>query len=621
MEAFQKNFEIFVVIFITRTTYRLMKSIFCWLRMLIQPIAHMQTRPTATNPGQAAFSHGAWLRPPRPRLAGEPAGLVLLASAVTSALYPAQGVTTEMLRPYQIAAQPMNSALMQFAAASGIELVFPADLVRGMKAKRLVGEMSWQQALAILLRGSGLRYRMANNGSVTLEPDGGRSESTQAVQQPTLLPSVKVYGLVAGGPSGPLDAGESADLAPPSYRVTKTFSATRTETPLMQLPQSVQAVDRSVINDQQNITVSESLRNVSSVVPRPILYTPSTEGTLVRGFPAEQLLDGFTQYYNPGDRESTVNVQRIEVLKGSNALFYSGGSGSTAGGVIQLTSKLPQPQAFGLAGFRFGSHDFYQPYVDLNQPLNSNVLFRLTGEYTNARSNVEVIDTQRYNINPAFIITGQGDTTLTLQGKVSRWRQPDYQGLPATGSIAGSFRVPKDTFIGPRDIADSRSDTDAVWANLDHKLNDRWRLNARARYARSSFDQKVQSLVGANFDFAADSPAQPPATWFLVNAQLFQRQEESSFQANAVTTFTAAAMDHTLLIGADLSHLADAGFIGFDPGPAGLGAGTVNLANPSFPIPYSDVRRENNQFMRNTSYGGFAQLQSHAFQRLHTLLV
>ncbi len=597
-----------------------MKAIFRWLRILIQPITHMQTRHTATNRGQVAFPPEAWLRPPQPRPVVEPAGLVLLACSVTSALFPAQGMATETLRHYQIPAQPMNSALMQFAAASGIELIFSADLVRGLKAQRLVGDMSWEQALAMLLRGSGLRYRMAENGSVTLEHDAGRSESTRAARPPTLLPSVKVYGLAARRDPGRLDAGESTDLARHSYRVTRSFSATRTDTPLIQLPQSVLAVDRAVMDDQQNITVSESLRNVSSVVPRHILYTPSTEGTLVRGFPAEQLLDGFTQYYNPGDRESTVNVQRIEVLKGSNALFYSGGSGSTAGGVIHLSSKRPKPDAFGLAGFRFGSHDFYQPYVDLNQPLNSNVLFRLTGEFTSARSNVELIDTQRYNINPAFTFTGHGDTTLTLQGKISRWRQPDYQGLPATGSIAGTFRVPRATYIGPRDIADSRSDTDAVWANLDHKLNERWRLNARARYARSSFDQKVQSLAGANFDFAADTPSLPPSTWYLFNAQLFQQQEESSFQANAVTTFAAAAMDHTLLIGADVSHLADAGFIGFDPGASGMGAGTANLADPSFPIAYSDVRRENNQFMRNTSYGGYAQLQSHAFQRLHTLL-
>jgi iron complex outermembrane receptor protein len=86
------------------------------------------------------------------------------------------------------------------------------------------------------------------------------------------------------------------------------------------------------------------------------------ENTLVRGFRAEQLIDGFTQYYNPGDRESTVNIEHIEVLKGSNAVLYSGGSGAPVGGVINVISKLPQAKAFAEAGFKMGSYSFYQPY-------------------------------------------------------------------------------------------------------------------------------------------------------------------------------------------------------------------------------------------------------------------
>lgn len=388
----------------------------------------------------------------------------------------------------------------------------------------------------------------------------------------------------------------------------------------MEIPQSVQAFRRSLLEDQQNITLSEALVNVSGVVPRHGLYMPATEGTLIRGFSAEQLVDGFTQYYNPGDRESIVNVERVEVLKGSNAVLYGGGSGSPVGGVINLVSKQPQPEAFGEAGFRLGTEDFHQPYVDFNQPLGGGTLLRVTGEYTGSGSDVDVMETRRFNINPALIFR-RGDTTLTFQGKVSRWRQPDYQGLPAVGTLAGGFRIPRQKFIGPQDIPASTSDADAVWASLDHEAGEDWAVSLKARYGRARFDEKVQSLVGERFSLAADAPAQPPSTWRLINAELFQEQEDISFLGNLSARFSLGPTENTVLLGADRSVLDDAGFVRSDLGASGLGVGMVDLTRPSFLLPYEEpAPRTRNQFMNNVTYGGYVQLQTTALSRFHQLL-
>jgi iron complex outermembrane receptor protein len=225
------------------------------------------------------------------------------------------------------------------------------------------------------------------------------------------------------------------------YAVSHSSSATRTDTPIKETPQSIIVIPRAVIDDQQNITLGEALGNVSSVVVNNQFSTPSFEATKLRGFRAEQLLDGFTQYYNSGDRESLVNVKSLEVLKGSNAILYSGGSGSPVGGVVNIVSKLPQHQSFGEFGIKVGTDSFVQPFFDVNQPLSENVLFRITGEYTSADSNTDVVEQKRYNINPAITFTNNETTTLTLQAKVSRWEQQDYQGLPATGTVAGNFKL------------------------------------------------------------------------------------------------------------------------------------------------------------------------------------
>ena len=296
----------------------------------------------------------------------------------------------------------------------------------------------------------------------------------------------------------------------------------------METPQSIQVIKRALIDDQQNITVSESLRNVSGVVPNNPVFTPASDFTLIRGFASEQLIDGFTQYRNPGDRESTVNIERIEVLKGTNGILYSGGSGSPVGGLVNIVSKLPQAVASRELGFKIGTNSYYQPYVDINQPLTKNILARFTGEYTNAGSYLDVVNTQRYNLNPTLTFTNNDTTTFTVQGKVSRWDQPEYQGLPATGTVTGNFSIPRNTFLGPSNIPDSNSESNGVWGTLDHKFNNIWSLNLKARHAQSEFNEKVQTLFGAD-GFIADRPSFLPSTWFYANAESVSKARGAEF--------------------------------------------------------------------------------------------
>ncbi|MEQ1638223.1 MAG: TonB-dependent receptor [Methylococcales bacterium] len=407
------------------------------------------------------------------------------------------------------------------------------------------------------------------------------------------------------------------------YNKTRIIGATRTDTPLKEIPQSVVVVTPKVINDQQSVTVSETLRNVSGVVTNNPLFTPSGEKTRIRGFAAEQLLDGFTQYYNPGDRESTNNLERVEVLKGANAVLYSGGSGAPVGGVVNLVSKLPTSKAFGQLGMKVGSYDFYQPFVDINQPLTNNILFRFTGEFTDAHSYIDTVHNERYNINPVLTFTDHESTTLTLQGRLSRWRQQDYQGLPATGTVVtNQYTLPnRNMFIGPTNLPTSDSEFNGLWGTLDHKLNNVWSFNFKARYAESLFDQKTRVLSGSD-SFTADEPilTKPfkPLFFSTFNGQLYQEQEEKSVLGNALAQFDLGPTKNKFLIGADYSRYSDAGFIGADTASPGREV----LLTPEFRTPWAspfNAKFGNVMFVNNTTYGGYAQLQSNIYERLHLL--
>ncbi|MGY6276443.1 TonB-dependent siderophore receptor [Methylomonas sp. MgM2] len=515
---------------------------------------------------------------------------------------------------YSIPAQSLNNALIKFAVDSKLELIFSADMVRGIQVDGLKGQMTPKQALNTLLKNTGLDYRFIDTYTVTLVL---REPVTKSPTEPisiSTMAAVTVLGendRVYDEKTGSLVTDED----PRSYRASHVISATRTDTPVKEVPQSVQTIKRSLIDDQQNITLSETLYNVSSVVPRNVLYTPVIEGTLVRGFRAEQLVDGFTQYYNPGDRESTVNLERIEVVKGSNAVLYAGGSGSPVGGVINVVSKLPRDQPFADVGFRLGSYDFYQPYFDWNQPVSDNLLFRVTGQYTDSESEIDVIHTRRFNINPTVVLTDRDSTSLRIQGKISRWRQPEYQGLPATGTLVGYFHTPEHTFIGPADVPTSHSDSDAVWASLDHVIDSVWSVSVKARYAAGEFDQKSMTVFGSDGS-VGDTPL-VESNWTLVNGELFQSQREYSALAYATAAFSWGSSENTFLLGGDYSYLKDVGFLNADF----IDSSSVDLSRPEFSYAYNDPTiAYNNSVVSNTTYGGYLQLQSTLFRRFHSLL-
>ncbi len=407
------------------------------------------------------------------------------------------------------------------------------------------------------------------------------------------------------------------------YRALTAMSSTKTATPIEQIPQSIQVVPKSVLEDQNSLTIDEAVRNVSGVQATNSLQTPAYESARIRGFAAEQWLDGMTVYYNAGNRDALANVERIEVLKGPSAILYGGGAGAPVGGAINIVSKLPTDVAGGQLGFTFGSFSFLQPTFDINQPLSSDgtVLFRMTGEYTATDSFIDFIDTERYALNPTLTLTNKTDTTLTVQGRFNRWEQPEYQGLPATGTVFGNPFIDRELFIGPSNVPDSYSEVQGVTVTLDHKYSETVDASIKARYSRQEFAELAQTIVGAD-SFQANAPFLPASTWALSNIFLYQEQEEFSVNPNLRVRFNAGATENTLLFGGDYSRLTDDGILTSDFLLGGVGF--VDLSNPTFPAPYvlppdtffTTFQKPDNLYV---TQGLYTQLQSSIYDTVHLL--
>jgi iron complex outermembrane receptor protein len=391
------------------------------------------------------------------------------------------------------------------------------------------------------------------------------------------------------------------------YESITADSVTKTRTPLKEIPKSVQVINREVMDDQGVQSVSEALHNSSGVVANNPIITPFQESTLIRGFKAEQLQDGSSLGYNTGDRESTVNIERIEVLKGPNAILYGGNQGTPVGGSVNLISKMPESTPFTQLGTTIGSNNLVKPSFDVNQPVNESVLVRVTGEYTKSESQNDVIERNNYNVNPTVKLKITDDTTVTLQGKVSRWEGQDYQGLPAVGTISGDFKIDRNLYIGDKNTPDSTSSLDSITANVEHKFNDVWSVNTKAYAANSEFDEKVQ----LNY---FNEPMMG-STFMLMNTRVFQEQQNRSLNADLKGEFST---NTKLIFGAETSTLDDKGFMDNMMGASGVQF--IDLTNPIYSTVYVDENRDLwSGEVNNKTSGVYTQIQQTLFDKLHLL--
>ena len=155
------------------------------------------------------------------------------------------GVPPRTVQAYSIPAGPMERALEEFGRQAGLKLSFDAAEVKNITTPGLTGNFSGQDGLSLLLSGSDLE--------AVAEPGGYVIRRSTVAAQPTVLPAVQVAATPIAGPTD-------------GYMATKSFGATRTDTPLRDVPQSVTVVTKDQIRDQAMMGIADVVRYVPGVV-------------------------------------------------------------------------------------------------------------------------------------------------------------------------------------------------------------------------------------------------------------------------------------------------------------------------------------------------------------------
>ncbi|WP_404478920.1 TonB-dependent siderophore receptor [Novosphingobium sp. BL-52-GroH] len=365
-----------------------------------------------------------------------------------------------------------------------------------------------------------------------------------------------------------------------SYSAPSSSAATRTDTPLTQVPQSVQVITSSLLQEQDRRTLGDALVNVSGVTPtrsEENLFIPP----IIRGFPGEVYLDGlpiFAGNQQAYDPTGLVGVERIEVLKGPSATLYGGGLGTPLGGTINIVTERPGQEADGYVAMRGGSFSTWNPYGDVNVPLTSSISARLAGEYQSNSSWIDKVKGTRWSIQPSLAFQIDANTDLLLQGQFNRRSSLEYSGLPADAALAGT--LDRNAFPGsPIDQPRTQNENNMGTATLRHAFSDRVKLTVTARYYDSDVDESGS--------FVYPGLAGPDITplYDVFPITMVNRAREATLDANLAAKVDMLGGTHNLLVGANYDwtsfYSAMGLFVSDSP------SGTIDLSDPAYDLSYT----------------------------------
>jgi iron complex outermembrane receptor protein len=392
---------------------------------------------------------------------------------------------------FSIAPQSLTDALHEFAATTGLQVSYEAPLASGLTSPGVSGSRTPKDALKTLLAGTGLQFRFVNSETVTLER-GTSLPALPAVPPGSQAPS-PLYEMTAKpkNTDKPVKVPEivvkevrERDADATNYVAEEASTATRTDTPLIQVPQSIEVVTQRVMQDQRAIRVEQALRNVSGMALGDVGQSGiAADVAYCRGFPCGY----FKNYLRNEDQNQALtfrdiaNIQRLEVLKGPASVLYGR---SEPGGIINILTKQPLPDRYASIDQIVGSYGYYRTMMDATGPLNESktMLFRITGAYENTGSFRDNVQGQRYFIAPVFTWKAGSNTTITIDGEYIRDRRTADFGIPAIGR--GLAPVSLSRFLGePFDTM--RFEEGRAGLTIEHRVNSNWRIESRFRADRS----------------------------------------------------------------------------------------------------------------------------------------
>ena len=359
--------------------------------------------------------------------------------------------------------------------------------------------------------------------------------------------------------------GESQDET--GYKVDDGKSATRTDTPLLDVPQAVSSVTVKQIEDQAASSIGDAVR-----------YTPGVFSAQGEGNRETLIFRGMTttgDFFVDGIRDDVqtyrdlYNIHRLEIFRGPNAMIFGRGG---SGGLINRVTKVAGWDDVRDLRLEAGMYEHLRGSVDFGGPVSNGAALRVTGVYQNSGSFRDGVDFERWGVNPTAALRIGADTNVEIGYEHFRDERVADRGIPSQFRPAGftgalePIETDSDTFFGDPDRSPTSTDTDAANLYVSHDFGGGVTLRNRTRFAhydkyyQNVFPAIVNPTIVTNTAVATPAPGLAAGSYApgtIVQIQAYNNamvRENLVNQTDLNARFSTWGIGHVLLIGAELGR-------------------------------------------------------------------
>ncbi len=398
-----------------------------------------------------------------------------------------------------------------------------------------------------------------------------QSEPAASPAEPAAAPAP------APAPAG--DAGQDSTKAKvvvtgqrQNYRALSATGATKTDTLLKDLPQSVRVLTGDLLKDVGVTNLAGAL-DLSSGISRQSNLGGLWDSYAMRGFTgdpnfgSDYLVNGFSSSRGYNGLRDSSSTNSVEVLKGPASALYGRGE---PGGTVNITTKKPRFDPAYSVEASVGSFGMVRGAVDLTGAISETLAYRLNAAHERSDSFRDTLETERSFISPSFIWLLGDATTISYEVEASKQKTPFDRGVVAVNGVLGL--IPNTRFLGEPNDGPVTVKSLGHQVFVQHELNESWKL-------QSGFSYRDSSLEGFSTE----------ANNLLADGKTLRRQRRHrDFSATDVSgrfevlgKFATGSLNHSVLFGVDAYKFDDTR-IQLRRNPSATNAYAINIYNPVY---------------------------------------
>ncbi|AFZ33340.1 TonB-dependent siderophore receptor (plasmid) [Gloeocapsa sp. PCC 7428] len=392
------------------------------------------------------------------------------------------------------------------------------------------------------------------------------------------------------------------------YNPSSASTATRTDTPLRDIPASIQVVPQQVLEERNVRNLNEAVETVSGVIDNGSFYGAPTGSRIIRGFNQGFVGSGINFRNGAPDVDYYAltpigTIEQVEVLRGPASVLFGA---VEPGGIVNTITRQPLSEPYYNLAFEAGNYEFYQPSIDVSGPLTEDdtLLYRFIASYQSSGNIQPFVDEQQLTTIAPSITLNLGDRTkLNLYYEYINF----FSDNIITGAVilSDGNLTPRDFYLGYPNLDLLHITTERFGYTFTHEISDNWRIRNNVAVVLSDFvdergfpigtvDDRFIQIEALDYDYTKDN--------YFANIDLLGE-------------FNTGAITHRLLIGFDVNRFVENSTIFQVPNIPDL-----DLFEPDYDFSNSSLVPDS-QFVNTTqSYGLYLQDQITLLDNLKLLI-